>query len=242
MVEPAQKARVRVNEHDARILADHLGSFRMTTYEALRRVYWPDGGIDAAKSWVRRMKTAGYLADAPLYAKVRYFYPSQQAVTEFHLETGAQGFQRPTRLAEVYGRMAFCCLGDRPYRLLSPAVFRKEFPELIIGKKVPEGYYLDDSNTRRRLGYIFVDTRREPRIIRARLKDLISERLANQAWKHNLIRPRLFLFAIVTIRERAAKQIARYLDGLHPEIDFRYAHFPELGELLPTERGNATQA
>ncbi|MBX3394331.1 MAG: hypothetical protein KF841_03085 [Phycisphaerae bacterium] len=242
MVEPARPSGVRINAHDARILGDHVGVFRMTTYEALRRVYWPDGEIDAAKSWVRRMKSAGYLRGAPLYGNVRYFYPSHQAVTEFRLEPGAQGFQRPTRLAEVYGRLAFCCLGERPYRLLSPSVFCQEFPELVIGKKIPEGYYLDDSASRRRLGYIFVDTRREPRAIRARLKDLISERIGNEAWKHNLIRPRLFLFAIVTIRERAAKQIARYLDGLHPEIEFRFAHFPELGELLPTERGNASQA
>lgn len=234
MVEAAEPSKtIRITDRDVRILGDHVACFRMTTYEALQRIYWPDGEINAAKSWVRRMKEAGYLSGAPLYGAHRYFYPTAQAVNEFQLEHATVGFRKAVQLAEAYGILDFCCLGHRPLRKLSPLAFRENFPELVLGRQVPSEYYLDDEGGRRRLGYIFVDTRRQLNKIRARIRTLISERLGSEAWKLSIIQKRRFVIAILTIRPQRQKQIAQYVEDLHPEIEFRFACIPALGDLLP---------
>lgn len=239
MVDATKTRKVRLTDRDAEILRDHVGCFRMTTYEAVRRVYWPGETIHAAKSWVRRMREAGYLGDAPLYGGLNYYYPTHAAATEFQLESGSEGFRSPVRLAQVYGMLAFCCLGEQIHMKLSPSQFREKFPELVIGKQIPEEYYLDKEGERGRLGYLLIDTRRPLRRIRDRVRTLISERLQRESWKHSIIRKGRFVITIVTIREARIKQIARYVEDLHKEIQFRYAFVPEIGELLPAEPRHA---
>lgn len=234
---------IRLTDRDRDIFRGHLAVFRMTTFEALRSAYWSDDSLHAAKSWVRRMRAAGLLADAPLYGpKAKYFHATPLAGREFGLPAGTCAPRRPSELANAFAALAFCCLGGVIRRKVTAEEFAERFPDLVLGPHDQDHYYLDAHEGRNRIGYLFVDARRPLRRIQARLVALAARRVQHPAWKHGVLRKRRFLITVITTREEKWRQIERLVRRFHEDVPIEHFVFPELGYVVPTRRpGDATE-
>lgn len=234
--EPRQ---VRIQDRDEAILREHVGCFRLTTYVALQRIFWPNDTLDAAKSWVRRMREAGLLASAPLYGRTRYFHVTPLATQLVNLDPRAAAPRKAAYVATTFGHLAFCCLGAETRRKLSIEEFKQQFAPLVLPRDANDGYYLDQTlhttmpvPEKKRLGLIFVDDARSLKRLPLVLSRLISRRLRIPAWKNDLIRSQRFVMAVVTTSVGKADAIRQVLRGLHPDVFFRVECCPELRNLI----------
>ena len=226
-------------DRDEAILRDHVGCYRLTTYVALHRLFWPKDTLSAAKSWVRRMREARLLASAPLYGRTRYFHLTPQAAQLVNLDPRVAAPRKAAYIATTFGHLAFCCLGTETRRKLSVDEFKRQFAPLVLPRDANDGYYLDQTlhtmmtvPERKRLGLIFVDDARSLKRIPLVLNRLISQRLRIPAWKNDLIRQHRFVVAVVTTSAGKAAAICQALHGLHPDVLFRVECCPELRNVI----------
>ncbi len=126
---------VRFSERDMKVFRYHLPRFRLTTNEALRRLFGVSS-VNTVNKWVSRRRDQGYLTTARLTgdAAVAFHQATVKAVEQFGLpacacshadrdENVAEPFRGQT-LPRFYGMLSFCWLGPRPYRKLSRAGMR----------------------------------------------------------------------------------------------------------------------
>ncbi len=233
------RRRVRLQPRDEQILREHVACFRLTTYGALHALFWPDDTLNAAKSWVRRMREGGLLASVPLYGRTRYFHVTAKAARLLHLDSRAPKPQKAAYLATTFGRLAFCCLGQTHHRKLSVVDFKTKFPELVLPRDANDGYYIDrtlhqttSAPERTRLGFIFVDDARSLRRIPVVLNRLISRRLRIPAWKSDVIRKQSFVITVVTTTDGKRNAIEQAIVGLHPEMLFSVECCPDLRNVI----------
>ena len=231
--------RVRIVERDEAILRDHVGCYRLTTYAALHRLFWPKDTLSAAKSWVRRMRESGLLASAPLYGRTRYFHATPRAAQLVNLDPRVAAPRKAAYIATTFGHLAFCCLGDETRRKLSVDEFKREFSPLVLARDANDGYYLDQTlhlvmpvPEQKRLGLIFVDDARSLKRIPLVLNRLISQRLRIPSWKNDLMRQHRFVIAVVTTSTGKAAAIQQTLRGLHPDVVFRVEPCPVLRNVI----------
>jgi hypothetical protein len=233
----AQKTRqIRVGQRDREIFREHLEAFGLTTYEVLHRLYWPDDTLHAAKSWVRRMKEGSYVGSASLVNPARYFYPTREAIGEFKLESVRQ-ISSPAVLADAYAVLLFCCLAEPPFRKVTAGYLKQKTPELVVDRLDNDHYFIDDSKSERRIGFVYVDMRQRPEQIRRRVKDRIGQRLGVPAWRE-MIRRSKFTISIVTTHEDSRSRIEEQLTGLHPRVQVQVA-VRDYGDVIPTRGRHA---
>ncbi len=237
MVETTAK-RVRVGDRDRQIFRDHVQAFGLTTYEILRQLYWPTGKLHAAKSWVRRMKEGGYIDGAALIPPARYFYPTEKGTMAFHLRS-VRSMRSPAVLADAYAVLLFCCLADPPLRKLTAASLAEKLPELAASSLDAEHYYLDEADSKRRIGFIYVDMRQKPEQIWRRVQDRIAKRMSVAPWRE-LIRSERFSVSIVTPHVDAARRIQEERVKLHSAIKIDIA-VRDYGDVIPTRGRHAPQ-
>lgn len=248
MVESQGKARgVRLQPRDDEILREHFGAFRISTYEVLHRVFWPESGIDAVKKWVERMHAAGHLQTADLYAKVSYLFLTQEGSVRAKLP---ERYSRPlddTHLAKLYGALSLCCLGPVPYRKLLAQEFESKFPELCVNDLETGWYYRDHDfqderfQARVRIGYIYVDVSRKLKDVKRRFEEVLSKRLGVQAWRETIDRGQ-FIYTIVTTTASRQGQLERYIKpSAPPTVPVRYAVRRDLLNVMPQKERHASQ-
>ncbi len=167
---------IRLTARDLRILR-HVARYRVTTLETVWSCFFKSEGKsqEAAKSTLRRLwqEDPPYLASQPLsgFGKAVYYHltPAGAAALGFAepLRIG-HGFDKADVRALHYGRLLFCCHGERP----RPKFTAEEFDACFPGLRVPgselfarffvDAYYLDvDPDGVKRLGLILVDTGRD---------------------------------------------------------------------------------
>lgn len=235
----AEPRRIRLQDRDETILRDHVACFRLTTYLALHRLYWSQDTLNAAKSWVRRMREAGLLASAPLYGRTHYFHITAHAAQLINLDPRAAAPRKAAYIATTFGHLAFCCLGSEQRRKLSVDEFKRQFPPLVLPRDANDGYYLDQTlhttlavPEKKRLGFIFVDDARSLKRLPVVLNRLISQRLRVPAWKNDLIRNQRFVIAVATTSAGKVDAIREALGGLHPDVPVRVECCPELRNVI----------
>jgi hypothetical protein len=235
----APRRRVRVQERDEEILRKHVARFRLTTYAVLHRLYWPNDTLNAVKSWVRRMREGGLLADAPLQGRTSYYHLTAHGAETLALDSRIAQPQKAGNLLRVFGHFAFCCMGDGVHRKLSVEDFKRDFSELVFDRLPNDEYYVDDTMheqanvpARSRLGYILVDEARSVRRIRDVINREISRRLAVPAWKNDLIQKRSFVIAIATTSEGKGRVILEAVRPLHRDMLFRVTLLPQLRDVI----------
>lgn len=213
-----------VSDNDLRLLRDHVADFRMTTYDVLRCL---DYSYNAAKKWVGRMKQAGYLSDAQLCGRTKYFHLTPKAAADLQLPESLGKPLSVSRRNDALAMLAFCYLGDRRFRKLTVRDLRKTFPELDQNRLPPDRYYLDEDFSadrfpaKRRLGLILPDVARTTMSIAKRCHELIAQRMRIDPWRTNVIHPGLFIIAVVTPSEGQKGQVEEQLNGRHRHVPIR---------------------
>jgi hypothetical protein len=133
----------------------HVARYRLTTVEALHRLYLPDRGVEAAKSVLKRLN-GSFLRSRPLFARRRYYQLSSVSTRLLgEPDEASQPFGThalPTR----YAVLQYCCMSHGPERRrMTRDEFANSFPEL---RSIPYGDYCIDIDRRvSRLARIAVD-------------------------------------------------------------------------------------
>jgi hypothetical protein len=237
---------MRLTERDQQILTEHFGRFRITTVEALHRLYWSDRTVDAAKKWTGRMRVGQYLRCGELANGRRFFYPTHKTAV---LAGFSRRFVRPPRgfdLARYYGILSFCCLGATRYEKISTIEFGQRFAALCARQLDQSLYYADTDYTddrytpRMRIGYLLVDAGSRVRQILARFHRVISQRLSTPLWHQWIERGRLIV-AVVTADPDKQRRLREALTNVRQPVPYRVEVRPDLLDVIPMRIVHASQ-
>lgn len=233
-------ASVRVTDRDQDIL-DHVTRHRITTREAVQRLFLSDHELNAATKVLRRLVRADYLADGTLPdGQTKYWRLSPSYVNARGLHPYNAKPLNFGPAIEHFGVLAFCCLRDTTRHLYTREEFRERFPDHYDERLLRSHYYLDtDKHGVERLGLIVVDAGRrdEMRWIR-RFRQLYQRRLSLPGFRKRLRDPDiLFLIAVVVPTEGKKAALARSIaqseqNGDHWPIMFRIEVEPRLERMM----------
>lgn len=241
-----RRARRRALSDADRIRLDHVHTFRLTTFEALHKVFYADRSLDAAKAWAYRMRDLDYLAvvDNALGTRAAC-YLTKRARQQLYGER----VRRPNPyVAEadvpgVFAALWYCCLDETPRKKLSAHDFANAFPELIgaapedriENRMTRDAYFLDDSYAPRRLGYLLVDTGTDPRHVRTRYYKTVRDRSRFRRWREFIEYDHRFAVTVLTTappRDVRRRVIEQALGRGHPSAPYRVVPVPGLLELM----------
>jgi len=237
---------IKLTERDATILQTHFGRFRISTIEALRRVYWADHTADAAKKWTQRMRAGEYLRAGELGDGREFFYPAHKTVT---LAGFPRRYTRPPKgfdLATFYGVLSFCCMGESQYEKMSTDEFHRRFEELCIKPIEQTRYYLDANFTdethqrKNRIGYVLVDAGARVLQVVTRFRRVIGQRIRVPLW-HQWIERDRFLIAVVTCDPHKQRRLQAELSGLRQPVPYRIEVRLDLRDVIPVSIGHAAE-
>lgn len=194
---------LRLTERDHAIL-EHLKRYRLTTFQTLKKLFYPDHDESALKSTVyKRLIPGRYLETAPLTSTgKKYFHLGEFGADAVGLRDAAKPFRDAATLGRRFGVLVFCCHGPRGLR---PRFTLEEFDAFFPGwreryPRLPHhfthnDYFLDiDDMGDRRLGQILVDTDGSDQLERCRAAfqtalEIIPEFVAERRFSLAVVRP-----------------------------------------------------
>lgn len=207
----------------------HLRTFRVTTAEVLRELFFPDGTAEGLKSFLQRLRARGVIASADLYGTVDYHYLSNDGLRLFGDPPRRSKALDPNALAESYGMLRFCVARQKERTKLRKDQFAASFPELVARGARATNYYLDDEEEPRRIGFIYVDRGIETSKVARRVGAVaIKKRLEHDAWRTSVIHSRRFSVGIVTPSEQKVSTLRARLERDWESVAFRFEVVPEL--------------
>lgn len=222
---------ITLTDRDRAIL-EHVARYRITTSEAVQRLFFPEQQPDAVKSTLRRLREGGYLASAPLYQRSVYYHLTPKAAHTIGQPEHAAAPLGVQSRAAAFGVLSFCCLGPARRTLIPLDEFRRQYPQLIEPGLPSTQYYVDqDVGGKNRLGLIQVDYGADHRRIVRKCRRLVQRRLSLPAFR-TLIRDDGFLIAIVTADPRQAAALEKAIAADRPLIKFRIEVFPEMEPVI----------
>ena len=141
---------------------DHLARYGITTRDILERVIFrSDAERNSFENVIHRnLRDKGLLKSEKLLGGPRVYYQlTEEGAAEADAPPESHKVLNPTRFAELYGELLFCCQKE-PRPKFTTAEFNYWFPHrLKEPQRLPGPYFLDiDKNGVRRLGRIVVDT------------------------------------------------------------------------------------
>ena len=245
MVATATTDMIRLTERDEQILKEHFARFRITTLEALQRVYWADRTLDAAKKWSQRMRAGQYLRHGELGNGRQFFYPTHKTVALAGLSRRATAPPKGYDLARLYGVLSFCCLGPVRHEKIASMEFHQRFQKLCAPSLDQSLYYADtDFETDRfpkhnRIGYLLVDAGSRVRQMLQRFRHVISQRLKSPLW-HQCIERDRFLVTVVTADPDKLRRLGEALAAIHQPVPFRIEVRLDLRDVVPLRLAHAS--
>lgn len=224
-------------------LLEHVRLFRITTRDAVQR-FFPGRGPEGTKSFLRRLganagKGRALLDRAPLTDSLSYYFLTSRVLAHFGDPTRRPAINDVRELADRWGVLEFCSRNPIARRKLNPDQFSKLFPSLT-NIPVSRNYYVDDEDNEaegRRIGLIHVD--RGASISRTVMKlesQLIGNRWEDDAWREDVIRKNRFTISIVCGLQAKVDRLREKLQGLRPEVGFRFEVLPGLLNILERRR------
>jgi len=217
-----KKRRVQLQKRDLQILS-HVGSFRLSTAETLKQLFFPQAREDALKSCLRRLKN-GFLVSEPLDAKRQYYRLSRRAARLLSLpREAAKPLGRQAKL-ERYALLWFMTTPE----LKGSKLFNPHDVGLCEGHRLPRhNFFLSAEGS---LGYVLVDHSTSPqRLLRKVAAKL--ERFLRLHWFDSFIALEKFSFVVLTPSERTKRLVER---NMLRRIE------PQLRQLLlPFKKGDA---
>lgn len=145
---------------------DHLARYGITTRAILERVIFRSEADRESFTNVihRTLLNRGLIKSEKLLGGPRVYYQlTEQGAAEADAPPESHKALNPTRFAELYGELLFCCpnpVEEQPRPKFTTAEFNYWFPHrLKAHQRLPGPYFLDvDKSGVRRLGRIVVDT------------------------------------------------------------------------------------
>ncbi|MCP5127494.1 MAG: hypothetical protein H6973_18225 [Gammaproteobacteria bacterium] len=220
-----------LTERDEEVLK-HVARYRLTTTDALRRLFFPEAKPGGEKNIVRRL-TGDYLQPQPLYGKRVYYQLTPKAAKVLgESEESATPFG-PQALVRLYGVLAFCCLG----KTIRPVFTRTEFIQAFSGfaQALDLGqnhFYLDFDGKTTRLGQILVEQGGEYQRLVNKCRKLI-ERGRELPGFQEIINDELFVISIVLAEESKREMLLSHLRKNPLPVWCRAEVAQDLGYLMP---------
>lgn len=229
---------VRLTERDEQIFREHFARFRITTVEALQRVYWSDHTVDAAKKWAQRMRLGRYLLTGVLGDGRRFLYPTSTMVAQAELPRRIARPPKGYDLARLYGVLSFCCLGETRHEKISSVEFHRRFEHLCAKSLDQSLYYVDTDfadgrlSANKRIGYLLIDAGARVSQIVSRFRHVVSHRLNVPLW-HQWIERGRFIVTVVTADPDKQRQLREALTAIRQPVPFRVEIRRDLRDAVP---------
>ena len=256
-------AKIKLGERDLKILR-FVGRFRLSTLDILWKRFFPGQARDAAKSTVRRL-----LGRGPTYRHLRPQSLDGVRVAYRLTRRGCREIGVSERLARPLGpRAKVERLAVLAFLYQSPETRKaivgqklRDFLELDRGERLPKAtFFMENSDTRTRLGVLFIDCGGHPRGIATRSARKVS-RYLDEHWFDDEIRARRFVLSILTGRKSKVTSLKKYVaNALDTDLEWaarqllgdellsdflqvEVVHVPEIENLLPgrNDRGSNPQ-
>ena len=229
MVSPAlveRAAALKMSTDQLEVL-DHLGTFRITTSEAVGRLL--DAKPEAVKSFLQRLHAAGYIDSADLYGRTKYHFLTAVGLRLVGLPDRKRGSLNPNPLAEAFGILRFCLADPKARLKLRTDEFRERFPTLAPHGMRASNYYYDSADEPGRIGFIYVDRGIETSKVARRVGAMaISKRLRHPNWRTSVLDAHRFAVGIVTPAPQKVETLRARLERDWPFVAFRFHVVPEL--------------
>lgn len=220
-----------LTERDEDILR-HVQRYRLTTTEALRRLFFPDAKPGGEKNVLRRL-TGEYLQPQSLYGKRVYYQLTSTAARQLGEPEESTTPFGAQALVRLYGVLAFCCLGNTRRLVFTKTEFAKAFGQfadlLDLGQN---HYYLDYDGKTARLGQILVEQGGEYQRLVNKCRRLV-ERGRELPGLQEMINDALFVIAIVLAEDNKREMLYAQLRKNPLPVWCRVEVVPDLGNLMP---------
>ena len=229
MVSPAlveRAAALKMSTDQLEVL-DHLGTFRITTSEAVGQLL--DAKPEAVKSFLQRLHAAGYIDSADLYGRTKYHFLTVVGLRLVGLPDRKRGSLNPNPLAEAFGILRFCLADPKARLKLRTDEFRERFPTLAPRGMRASNYYYDSADEPGRIGFIYVDRGISVSKVAGKVRGMIiGPRFEHEPWRSSVLDRQLFAVGIATPTAEKASQLQRDLTETWPAVTFRFEVVPEL--------------
>lgn len=222
---------MELTERDYEILR-HVARYRLTTTDALRRLFFADAKPGGEKNVLRRL-VGDYLATQALYGKRVYYQLTPLAAKTLGEPEEITTPFGPQALVRLYGVMAFCCLGKNTKQVFTKTEFIKAFSGfsdlLDLGQT---HYYLDYDGRTTRFGQILVEQGGESQRIINKCRKIV-ERSREIPQLQEIIADDLFVIAIVLAEDSKRQMLMTQLQKNPLSVWCRIEAVSDLGRLLP---------
>lgn len=207
----------------------HLRTFRVSTAEIVRELFFEEGTAEGVKSFLQRLRARRLIASADLYGTTDYHFLTNEGLRIFGDPPRRTKGLNSNALAEAYGMLVFSTRQASWRRKLRKDQFASQFPELAARGARSTNYYLDDEEEPRRIGFIYVDRGIETSKVARRVGLVaIKKRLEHAQWRTSVLHSRRFAVAIVTPSEQKVETLRARLERDWEFVTFRFEVVPEL--------------
>ena len=209
---PSEHIETRLSELQQAILRQ--AHTDMVTPEVIRRRYFPDGSIEAARSAIRRLcgepPNYLYLQPEPLDERRTYYRLTPAGAKLISLRPRQAVPCKKQGKVKRYA-ISWFIHADQPGKraLLNPHDFPETFG--LHGQSLPKHpFFIDNTTDRAKLGIILVDhNAHERRVVHKTLKPL--GRFLRHGWFDEFIRAESFIVAVLTFTSGRNRVIAKHL-------------------------------
>lgn len=222
---------MQITDRDNEILK-HVARYKLTTPDALRRLFFADAKPGGEKNVLRRL-VGEYLQTQPLFGKrVYYQLTSLAAKTLGESDESATPFG-PQALVRLFGVMGFCCLGKTIIQVFTRGEFIKAFPTFAESLDLGQThFYLDYDGRTTRLGQILVEQGGEYQRIINKCRKIV-ERGREITGFQEIIADELFVIAIILAEDSKREILYTQIQKNPLPIWCRVEVLSDLGKLFP---------
>ncbi len=205
-------------------ILQHLLRYKVATREMFHRALFTKVSRNAVTKVVTRLVAHGWLKRHPFLVASCYFTLSDRAALLFGIpEVAIEQAIPPHQIVVEYAVAAYCCLGEKPRRLLTIEEIQQDYPQLVFDQLASNRYYVDSGFRPERLGQIVVDDGAAPQAFLESCRQDVAAR-AKRAAVRKLIQSGEYRLTILTaIAEKASVLRSRskklqWPEGLRTEV------------------------
>lgn len=236
---PAPRGTPELNSRDQRILA-HMYAFRITTNEAIHRLFFQRRTLDAAKAWVYRMRRHGYVESLTLFGRTKCHYLTKQSLRRLYGEyvESDLGPVIAQQMADAYARLWFCCLDDETRELVGTGDAFRQLSRSILPDASrrrngrTDDLFHDTSTSPARLGCLLVDHAWTPEQVLERYDELVETKLADATCRSLASNRGGLIVAILTTWDGKARTIEDAIGDGNESVPYRTVVVPRLLDLV----------
>lgn len=152
-----QTREIRLMDRDQEIL-EHVGTYRLTTREAVHKLWFDDSHINAVTKVLTKLTASGHLSRHDLYGPGEsraYFTFGSRATRHYDISKKRCEPLGPQALVSNFGMLGFCLFGKEQRRRLPVREMHERGANLLAKKLDSSRYFLQIES--RQIGLMVVD-------------------------------------------------------------------------------------